>query len=152
MMKKFLLLILVPVLLLAMLACAEAGVTADSTSVSPYIGGYSFLGQEHLDTRPVYGVRAGYNFTNHFGIEAVMDYIRTEGRSSGGDVDALNYHLDMLYHFMPEGPLVPYFAAGYGWQSREYPHDRDTTRPVFNYGLGLKYFMTDSLALRGDFR
>jgi OmpA-OmpF porin, OOP family len=153
MMKKFLLLILVPVLFLAMLACAEAGVTADSISVSPYIGGYSFLGHEHLDTRPVYGVRGGYNFTNHFGIEAVMDYIRTEGRSSGGgDVDVFNYHLDMLYHFMPEGPLVPYFVAGYGWQSREYPHDKDTTRPGFNYGLGVKYFMTDSLALRGDFR
>jgi OmpA-OmpF porin, OOP family len=152
-MKSFLLLILVPVLLFALQTGADAGVTAESFSVSPYIGGYSFLGKENLDTRPVYGVRGGYNFTEHFGVEAVADYIRTEGSASGGsDVDAYNLHLDMLYHFLPEGPWVPYFVAGYGWHMRELPGDNDTTRPAFNYGLGLKYFLTEGMALRGDFR
>jgi len=151
--KKCLQLVLVSATLLVMTAGAHAGVTADSYSVSPFIGGYSFLGHEHLATRPVYGVRAGYNFTPHFGIEAVADYARTERlRPEGGDVDSFNYHLDMLYHFMPQGPLVPYLAAGYGWNSREYPGDVDTTRPVFNYGFGLKYFLSEALAVRGDFR
>ena len=156
MMKKYLLLFLVPALLLAMLTGAEAGVTAESFSVSPYLGGYSFLGREHLETRPVYGVRAGYNFTSHLGVEAVMAYIRTEesddGFNPGGDVDALNYHLDLLYHFMPKGPLVPYLAMGYGWQSRYYPGDFETTHPAFNYGVGAKYFLTQAMALRGDLR
>ncbi len=151
-MKKYLLVLMVPVLLLAALTGAEAGVTAESFSVSPYLGGFSFLGREHLETRPVYGVRAGYNFTRHFGVEAVSAFVRTEGEGGGGDVDVLNNHLDLLYHFMPDGPLVPYVAAGYGWQWREYPGDRDVTRPVFNYGAGLKYFLTEGMALRGDFR
>jgi len=153
MMKKYLPLMLVPVLLLTMLTRADAGVTAGSFSVSPYLGGYSFFGQEHLKTRPVYGVRAGYNFTSHFGVEAATGYIRTEVKGSDADVDALNYHLDLLYHFMPEGPWVPYLAAGYGGHWRDYHKSgNDFTDGAFNYGAGLKYFLTEGMALRGDVR
>ncbi|HBG04718.1 MAG: hypothetical protein A2075_12360 [Geobacteraceae bacterium GWC2_58_44] len=151
-MKKYLLLMLVPALLLTMLTGADAGVTDGSFSISPYLGGYSFFGEEHLKTRSVIGVRAGYNFTSHFGVEAASGYIRTEEKRGGGDVDALNYHLDMLYHFMPEGPLVPYLAAGYGGHWREYPGGRDFSDGAFNYGAGLKYFLTEGMALRGDVR
>lgn len=150
-MKKYLLLILVPALLLTMLTSAFAGVTAGSFSVSPFIGGYSFLGRDKLDTGPVIGIRGGYNFTSHFGLELVGDYIRTE-TDGGADVNAFNYHLDMLYHFMPEGPLVPYLAAGYGGHSRDIEDSRDDTRGAFNYGVGAKFFMTDAMALRGDVR
>ena len=152
-MKTYLLSILIPALLFTMLTGAEAGVTAESFSVSPFLGGYSFLGRDHLDTRPVFGVRAGYNFTSHFGVEGVFDGLGTEGSSSGGeDVGVYNYHLDALYHFMPGGRLVPYLAAGYGGNTRVYPGDNDSTRGAFNYGAGLKYFLTERLALRGDFR
>jgi OmpA-OmpF porin, OOP family len=151
-MKRLLLPLLVPVLLLAMLAVAHAGVKAESFSVSPYVGGYSFLGREHLETRPVYGVRAGYNFTKHFGTEAVADFVRTEGsRLNTGDLDVYNYHLDALYHFMPDGPLVPYLAAGYGGQTRHLASD-DITHGAFNYGGGVKYFLSEDFALRGDVR
>jgi len=152
MMKKYLLLILVPALLLTMLTSAFAGVTAGSFSVSPYIGGYSFLGEEHIKTRPVYGVRGGYNFTSHFGVEAALGYIWSEEKRGGGDVDALNYHFDMLYHFMPEGPLVPYLVAGYGGHWRDYENRGDFTEGAFNYGLGAKYFLNEGMALRGDLR
>ena len=152
-MKRFLLPFLVPVLLLAMLTVAHAGVTAGSFSLSPYVGGYSFLGREHLETRPVYGLRAGYNFTKNFGTEAVFDYVRTEGsRVDNGDMNVYNWHLDALYHFMPAGPLVPYLAAGYGGQTRESEAEGEFTHGTFNYGGGVKYFLTDSLALRGDVR
>ena len=154
-MRNCLLLVLVPALLLITQTGADAGVTAESYSISPFIGGYSFLGREHLDTRPVIGVRAGYNFTAHLGVEAVADFVRTEGEGSrgvSGDVSAINSHLDLLYHFLPEGPLVPYLAAGYGATWRGNPGDNDVTRPAFNYGLGLKYFLTEGMALRGDLR
>jgi len=151
-MKRLLLPFLVPVLLLTMLTVTHAGVTAESFSVSPYLGGYSFLGREHLETRPVVGVRAGYNFTKNFGTEAVFGYIRTEGSHvDQGDINVYNYHLDALYHFMPGGPLVPYLAAGYGGQARE-SHFEEVNRGVFNYGGGVKYFLNDNLALRGDLR
>jgi OmpA-OmpF porin, OOP family len=152
-MKRILLPVLVPVLLFVMLAAAHAGVTAESFSVSPFVGGYSFLGREHLETRPVGGVRAGYNFTKHFGTEGVFDFVRTEGsRVHAGNVDIYDYHLDLLYHFLPDGPLVPYLATGYGGQSRAPDVGDKVTRGAFNYGGGVKYFLTSGLALRGDVR
>ena len=152
-MKRFLLPFLVPVLLLALLTAAHAGVTAESFSVSPFVGGYSFLGREHLETAPVFGVRAGYNFTKNFGTEAVFDYARTEDSDlNRGDLSNYNYHLDALYHFMPSGPLVPYLAAGYGGQTRESHFDGERTFGAFNYGGGVKYFLRENLALRGDLR
>lgn len=153
MMKKYLLPILVPALLLCMLTGANAQVAAQSFSVSPYAGGASFLSGQSLDTSGIYGVRAGYNFTNHFGIEGVTDYSSTNGSSSNGyDVHIWTWHLDMLYHFMPEKELTPYVAAGYGWQNRKLPGDNSTTRNGLNYGLGLKWFFLPAAALRGDFR
>ena len=152
-MKRFLVPFLVPVLLLVMMAVAHAGVTAESFSVSPFVGGYSFLGREHLETNVVGGVRAGYNFTKNFGTEVVFDYVRTEGSDVDlGHVDVYNYHLDALYHFMPAGPLVPYLAAGYGGQTRESHFAGQNNRGEFNYGGGVKYFLRDGLALRGDVR
>ncbi|GFO62761.1 OmpA family protein [Geomonas paludis] len=154
-MKKYLLLlVLVPALLFTLLPQAHAEIKAQSFSLSPFVGGYSFIGKEHLETAPAFGVRGGYNVTRHFGLEAVFDYIPTEGKrnSNIGDLDAYNYHLDMLYHFMPDSQLVPYVAAGYGGQSREAAGPFETSRPAFNYGAGVKYFITDAVALRGDLR
>lgn len=153
-MKKNLLLLLAPVLMLGAHTEARAAVKAETFSLSPYIGGFTFIGKEHLETMPVYGLRAGYNFTKNVGVEAVFDYVSTEGKENSGigDVDVYNYHLDALYHFMPDSQLVPYVAAGFGGQSREYSGGRDTDRTSFNYGLGAKYFLSDALALRGDVR
>ncbi|QWV93816.1 outer membrane beta-barrel domain-containing protein [Geomonas oryzisoli] len=154
-MKKYLLLlVLVPALLFTLLPQARAEIKAQSFSLSPFVGGYTFIGKEHLETAPAFGVRGGYNLTQHFGLEAVFDYVPTEGKrnSNIGDLDAYNYHLDMLYHFLPDRQLVPYVAAGYGGQSREAKGNFETSRPAFNYGVGLKYFLTDALALRGDLR
>lgn len=153
-MKKYLLLVLVPALLLVMLTQAFADVKAQSFSLSPYVGGYTFIGKERLETAPSFGVRGGYNFTRHFGLEAAFAYIPTEGKANSGigDADALNYHLDALYHFMPEGPLVPYLAAGYGGHWRDYENGGEVNRSAFNYGLGAKFFFTEAVAARADLR
>ncbi|WP_136515640.1 OmpA family protein [Geomonas edaphica] len=155
-MKKTLLLLLAPALMLGVHTEARAAVKAESFSLSPYVGGFTFIGKEHLETMPVYGLRAGYNFTKSIGLEAVFDYGSTEGKKYSGigdGVDVFNYHLDALYHFMPDSQFVPYVAAGFGGQSRKYPGPAgDVDRTAFNYGLGAKYFLSDAMALRGDVR
>lgn len=154
-MKKYLLLVLVPALLFTMLTQAMAEVKPQSFSLSPYIAGYSFLGRDRLETGPAIGLRGGYNFTSHFGLEAALAYINTEGKRNSGigdNVDAWNYHLDMLYHFLPEGPLVPYLAAGYGGHWRDYNALGEVHRSAFNWGGGVKFFLTEAMALRGDLR
>jgi len=161
-MKRNLLLVLVSALLLTVPTLARAGVRAESFSVTPMVGGYSFFGAEHLKTRPAYGIRLGYNFTSHFGTELGFDYINTDqkddhwgpyGVQPGSDVDVYKYGIDFLYHFMPEGPLVPYLAAGFSEITREYPKPvDDRNKPAFNWGVGVKYFFNDNMALRGDVR
>jgi OOP family OmpA-OmpF porin len=56
-------------------------------SLSPVIGGITFDGKQHLDTSPFYGIRGGYNITDHFGVEALFDYAHTESTRGERDVD-----------------------------------------------------------------
>jgi OOP family OmpA-OmpF porin len=148
---------------------AFAGVTPRTFSLTPYIGGYTFDGAQSLETQPVYGLRAGYSFTANWAGELSFDYVNTGftngHRIEGSDnnVNAYKYRLDALYHFTPEKRLVPFVAAGLGGTTINYPTgystsystsitSHDHTTGLFNYGVGLKYFMTDYLALRGDLR
>ena len=124
-------------------------------SISPFIGGYTFEGNMGLRTRPVYGLRMGYDFTKHLGAELLFDYIATnhiEGTSEPS-TDVYNYRFEGLYHFMPEKRLVPFISIGIGGQTIDYSSwPADKTRFVADYGAGVKYFLTDSIALRADVR
>ncbi len=119
--------------------------------MGPFVGYNFFESRQNLEDRPVFGARLGYNFTENFGIEAVGEYIRTdvddktetwtkEGQFTSpiDDVDITSYHLDLLYHFMPEGKFNPFVAAGYGFA--HYSPETINTRnmAVINFGLGAK--------------
>lgn len=153
-MKKNILLA-IAVSLLAVSTAAFAGNKEGQFSISPMVGGITFDGKQHLETSPVYGARLGYNFTKAFGVEGLFDYARTKGTITGSNVDFFRYGGELLYHFIPDNRLVPYVAAGFAGIN----FDNDTasnssTRPKgsFDYGAGLKYFITDNVALRGDVR
>jgi len=126
--------------------------------LSPYIGGYTFDGTQHLETRPVYGIRLGYNYTKNLGVEALFDYTwtnLTKGTFIGGDRSAKSYGygVDALYHFLPDGKLVPFVAAGLRGISVDYPQgQKDQNTASFDYGGGLEYFLTDAVSVRGDIR
>lgn len=132
---------------------AAGGIQADSFNISGIVGGYTFDGTQHLETRPVIGIRGGYNFTKYFGVEALFDFVATESTRTGlGDAKAYRYGGDLLLHFFPDNNLVPYLAAGYGGITVDRDNQNNFTRGAFDYGPGVKYFLTDDLALRGDFR
>ena len=146
-------------------ATVSAGERAGAVSLSPFVGGYTFDGSQHLDTAPVFGLRLGYDLTKNLGVEAVGNYLATEGTRAERSVNAWSYRMDFLYNFMPDGPLVPYLALGGGGTTvghssasngsgsnrLGYTGGRNTTGSV-DAGMGLKYFLTDSVALRGDAR
>lgn len=141
--------------LLAIATVASAGNKQGSFSVSPVIGGISFDGKQHLDTAPLYGLRAGYNFTKAIGIEALFDYSSTEPTNSSRKVDFYRYGGELLYHFMPDNNFVPYLAAGFagGNIKGAVPvGETSKVKAVYDYGVGAKYFLNDSIALRGDVR
>jgi len=126
-------------------------------SISPVAGGYTFDHRQDLETSPVYGLRGGYNFTKRFGIEALFDYADTEQKKNGkglqGDgISMFRYGGELLYHMWPDNNFVPYLAAGYSAMSFKGGGAGNKARGVYDYGLGAKYFLNDSFALRGDVR
>ncbi|MDD2581615.1 MAG: OmpA family protein [Desulfuromonadaceae bacterium] len=141
--------------ILAVTTVASAGNKADTFSLSPVVGGISYMAEQHLETAPLFGVRAGYNFTKALGIEALFDYSRTESTRSSKTLDFYRYGGDLLYHFWPDNKFVPYLAAGYAGMNLKgnnpYP-GTSKTKGVIDYGLGFKYFVTEDMAWRADVR
>ncbi len=152
-MKKFLFLLTFLIVCGIMASNVFAQVQAGKFSVSPFIGGYSFDSDTNLKTKPVYGLRAGYDITEHWGVEGALDYVATKVKNGGGDADVFGYRLDGLYHFMPSSKLVPFLAVGAGGTTTDFSGSRKSeTDALINYGGGIKYFLTEALALRADIR
>jgi OOP family OmpA-OmpF porin len=143
---------------------AHSGLREGSVELSPFIGYNFFESQQNLEDSPVYGGRLGYNFTKHFGIEGVGEYTRSkvddktaihteEGQFTSpiSTVKITRYHLDLLYHFMPEKKFNPFIAGGYGFAHYR-PEINSRDMAIFNLGVGAKYWLADDVALRVDLR
>jgi OOP family OmpA-OmpF porin len=142
-------------LLLATVAAGHAEVKAGAFSITPFIGGYTFEGNEDLKSAPVVGLRGGYYFTRNLGIEGFFHYVPTESTSLAGNPKVKLYGMGIegLYHFMPESRLVPFLAVGVGGNRYNVSGAiKDRDRFTVDYGAGMKFFLTDNLALRADIR
>ncbi|RQW85838.1 MAG: OmpA family protein [Geobacter sp.] len=152
-MKKYLIPLLFALVATLTASPLLAGERAGAVSLSPHIGGYLFDGSQGLHAAPVYGLRLGYDFTNNFEAEGVLNFVPTKSTRGFGNVNAWSYRLDLLYNFMPAKKLVPYLALGGGATQVKYKNTNHTNySPTANIGGGLKYFITDSIALRTDVR
>lgn len=143
---------------------AHAEIKAGSLEASPFIGYNLFERKQNLEDRPVMGGRIGYNVTNRFGLEGTLEYMKSrvdddtqtatrEGQFASPDdnVRITSYHLDFLYHFMPERNLNPFIVAGFG-ATHYSPEISDGDMSAVNFGVGAKYWLADRLALRFDLR
>jgi OOP family OmpA-OmpF porin len=136
---------------LAATTIASAANREGQFSVSPVIGGYTYDSPQGIgyDSNPIFGGRAGYNFTDNIGIEGLFDYVHsTKGRT----IDMYRYGGELLYHFYPENKFVPYLAAGFNGVNFTGGGQDKRVRSAFDGGIGAKYFLFDSFALRGDVR
>jgi OOP family OmpA-OmpF porin len=143
---------------------ARSEIKAGSFEVGAF-GGYNFFeNSQNLENRPVFGGRLGYNFTRNFGIEGAGEFIRTsvaykartgitEGqfRSPTDRVDLTFYHLDLVYHFIPDGKFNPFILAGFGGANYS-PSISTKDMAAYNVGIGAKYWLTDNIALRVDLK
>ena len=143
---------------------ARSEIRAGSFEVSPFAGYNFFESRQNLEDSFVFGGRFGYNFTENFGAEIVGEYIgssvddKTEPWTKEGqftspidNVDIILYHLDLLYHFMPEKKFNPFIAAGYGFANYD-PKINDHDMAFVSFGFGAKYWLSDNFALRLDLR
>jgi len=141
----------------AVFLCFAGGTSAEmragAVSLSPMIGGYLFEGNQDLDNDLTYGLGVGYNLTERWAVEAAFNYVDTEyDTGTRSDVEVSLGRLDALYHFNVTDRLVSYLAAGVGGIYFDPDRASSDEDLLANYGVGLKYFLTDNVALRGDVR
>lgn len=155
-MRKISMVFLTGLLVLALAAPGFAENERRTFTLDPFTGIYTFdREQQKLDARSYYGLRAGYNFTRRVALEAMLGYVPTETQSMAvvdRDVQVYRYGIDALYHFNPGGDLVPFVSVGVGATQTDNGGKgiTDHGRGMFDYGVGLKYFIADTVALRGD--
>ena len=140
------------IFLLSFAGGVSAEMKAGAVSISPHVGGYLFEGDQDLKNRPIYGFGLGYNLNERWGVEASLSGINTGSDVTAGDVNAYLYRLEGLYHFNITDRFVPYLAAGVGGITLSPDSGSTKNSPLFNYGAGVKYFLTEDIALRGDVR
>ncbi len=155
-MRKILMVFLVGLFLLALGVPVFAGNQGGTFTLDPFTGFYTFDSAQQLDARSYTGLRAGYNLTDNLGLEAMFGYVPTETNSiafADRDVSVYRYGLDALLHFNPDGVFVPFIAAGFAATRTDNPSGMtDHSHGMFDYGLGVKIFIADTVALRGDVR
>lgn len=151
--------VFIVVALLVFSTSAFAQIKPGAFNVGPLFGVAWFEGNQDLDNAPVLGLRGGYDFTKNWGVEATFNWVPTRYNDvlslDSAHTNVYNYRIEAIYNFMPEQRLVPFVAVGVGGQSIDYRSgggQSDRTRFAPDYGVGLKYFLTENLALRGDVR
>lgn len=143
--------------LMALLSCLAAPALAEiqphSFTLSPMVGGYLFEGNQSLDHSLYGSLGLGYNLTKLAALEAVLVSADANASdSSTTDTTVRAVRLDALYHFSPDSKLVPYFAIGMGGIRLNPEGGEARDHFLANYGAGIKYFMTNNIALRADVR
>jgi OmpA-OmpF porin, OOP family len=154
-MRKILMVLLMGLFVLAPAVPGFAGNQGGTFTLDPFTGFYSFDRAQELDARSYYGLRVGYNLTDSLGFEGMFGFVPTETRSLAPvdrDVQVYRAGIDALFYFNPSATLVPFISAGVAvTETDNGPNGMpDHGRGMFNYGVGLKYFLTDTVALRGD--
>ncbi len=153
---------LVAILMLTLtVTMGYAQVKAGSVHVTPTIGMYKFEGNEDMHSAINLGLRAGYNFTKYIGVEGFAHWTPTgpigEAEwSRGSNVNVFGYGMEGIFHILPNGAFVPFVAVGVGgvhysttWQDT-FENKRD--KIAADYGAGVKYFLSENVALRADVR
>lgn len=156
-MKKILNKLLPGILLVTLATPGFAENRQGAATVSPFVGGYVLDHDQREENRPIFGLRAGYNFTQNIGAEAMFGYSLSETKPEFGskETDLYRYGVDILYNFMPDSNLVPFIAIGGGGTNFNTPHTpsaKSHYAGLVDYGGGVKYFVTPDIALRGDVR
>jgi OOP family OmpA-OmpF porin len=120
-------------------------------TLTSFAGVRLFEGSQLLDDSPIGGIALGYNLSEVWSVEGLFDYGRGENRR-GRDVDVYDARVDILYHFKPYRSLVPYLAGGFGALFLKTEHEEADNDLQLNFGAGIKFFISENIALRADIR
>lgn len=146
---------IIAVMLTVVAVTARAEIQPGIYSLTPYVGYYKFEGNEGLKDTYCVGLRLSYNASENLGMESFFSLTPTQIDEADGDnVRMWSYGIEGVYNFMPDKRLVPFVAVGISgiyYDTVGFTNDY-TNKFAIEYGGGLKYFITDNVALRADVR
>jgi len=130
--------------------------TLGGFSVSSTIGSYFFAGSEQRNVTPLYGVKVGYekigkSVTDNLGLEATLNYFTARSNVDAHDSTGYLFRLEASYPFPIKKTWIPSIVVGAGGLFSE-SNGASKKNFLLNYGLGLKYFIENYLAVRVDAR
>ncbi len=116
--------------------------------VNPMVGGLHMESSSY-DPEINYSVGFGYNYNANLSTELLGGFSQEK---SGPDSEVYHASVGAMYHFMPEERLVPYVVAAVGLLAINEDGDDTDHHSQFNYGAGLKYFLSGDLAVNTEVR
>lgn len=119
-------------------------------------GGYDFFAtNRHIENTGIPFLALGYNFTKHWGFEALVGIFDTNFKKSVQDnreIDGLLVLFDGVYHFTSFNRIDPFILAGFGLTGFR-PNQNDATNEGnINAGIGVQFFANEIVALRLEAR
>lgn len=142
--------------LAALTSLAFAAPTAYNYEVTPTIGGVYPEGNLDLKEQLTYGLRFGINLDNTIFDQFELGYDRSDnidykaGRNDSTDFNRYYGNLVKEYKMTPDTALYALVGIGYEDLSNEQLQNRDSM--FAQYGGGVKYWVTDSFALKAEVR
>lgn len=110
-----------------------------------------------LDSAPQAGVRMAYSplgttVADSLELEGEIEYLSTK-RTDGAreKADAYLARVSALYPFLPRKQIVPYLAVG-GGALLVSSSRGDDANPLLSYGMTVRYYVAEWMALGGDLR
>jgi OmpA-OmpF porin, OOP family len=123
--------------------------------VTPVIGGVIPEGNLDLDNHLTYGLRFGINLDNSIFDQVELGY----DRSSGVDYDnsvldtAFNrYYANVVKEYKMSSEMALYALVGLGYEDVKNPRFENKDGAFAQYGGGVKYWVTESFALKAEVR
>jgi len=142
--------------LAALASLAFAAPAAYNYEVTPTIGGVQPEGNLDLKRQLTYGLRFGINLDNTIFDQFELGYDRSDnvdykaGRTDSTDFNRYYGNLVKEFKVTPETALYALVGVGYEDLSNEQLENRDSM--FAQYGGGVKYWVTDSFALKAEVR
>ena len=134
------------------------GLKEGTVELGPYVG-YAFpdgYGGADPKNDLLYGVRIGAFLTPNVSFEPSFQAFFTETNMATAPqhIGFRNYSLrfNLLYNFLPDGPVVPFITGGLGWEALRVNGAPKSDDLGFNAGAGLRWLFAESFAARLDGR
>jgi len=122
--------------------------------ITPTVGGVLPEGNLDLSSQLSYGLRFGINVNSvidqiEFGFER-SDSVDYDNSTASTDIN--RYFVNAIKYYPLRDKLSLYSLVGLGYESIKNEMFNNDDSGFFNYGLGLKYKVTDNFSLRAEVR